>query len=66
MMNVYILEHGANVRFRSNKIVICTGNDEKEVPIGLVDSLVVEKTVQVTSQALCELSAMGGGCSVDV
>ena len=58
-MNIFITEHGAKLNIRGNRLIINSQSESKEIPIGLIESLSLHKSVQITSQAICALSTDG-------
>ncbi len=63
-MRIYINEYGAKVRMLGGKLIVEKGDRElNSVPIELVDGLIVNSTVQITSAVLVELSEKRVGVS---
>lgn len=63
-MNIYINEHGAKIRLFNNHLLVeKSGTCINSIPIELVDNLLVNSSVQITSETLIALSQKQAGVS---
>lgn len=63
-MNLYIDNPKSKLRVNGNRLVItCVEEGEREIPIGNIDSISINKNVQITSQAICKICDEGIGIS---
>lgn len=58
-MNLYIMDYGIKIHIKNNQLIIESETDKKAIPIGLIESLSINSSVQITSQAICTLSKEG-------
>ena len=58
-MNLYIIDTGCKISLSNQKLIVVSEEGRREFPLGMVESLTIGKTVQITSQAICALSESG-------
>ena len=55
-MNLYIDEYNCRISISGNKLILTKDSEIKTFPTGNIDSISINKNVQITSQAICKLS----------